>query len=531
MTILVLVTKNGYILQRLLETNILTEDVLRSAHDALANSLQQAQQFTTKQKEEKRSETTRKKELKIDLSNLRTRHVALRIYYDGGAYSGLAENVGQASDQSVERALFQALQKAQFIESRETCGYSRCGRTDRGVSAAGQVVALRVKSAFGMDASFDSNGENLIQDADLPSNAHDMIQVHVPARKKNSNEHADGQPTVRTQRLLSEYPYDRVLNNLLPKDVRVVGWCPVSDEFSARFSAATRTYRYFFYKRHMNLGLMDQALQLLVGNHDFRNFCKMDVEKVYNFERVIYSASIVEQETGVCYMMIHGQAFLWHQIRCIAEILFLVGREKESPSIVLDLLNINKHPRKPSYPLADERPLVLHDCGYKKLQIQYSVQNLWAVTCLQEKQWEDLMLTAARIRNSLNSLKDNASVLGGDLEAFAGRVADARKKRKSITPTNGQVFPFKGTQHVAWSDALQWIHDSLGIWPGPNNEKELAYAPLMSRSKGTTYEEKVEAAMKSARRNERYVMNVVKKRKSKEEDIAFYKHMANQGNF
>jgi hypothetical protein len=42
--------------------------------------------------------------------------------------------------------LFGALRKACLVESRDTAGYNRCGRTDKGVSAGGQVVSLRLRS-------------------------------------------------------------------------------------------------------------------------------------------------------------------------------------------------------------------------------------------------------------------------------------------------------------------------------------------------------------------------------------------------
>lgn len=61
---------------------------------------------------------------------------------------------------------------------------------------------------------------------------------------------------------------------------------------------------------------------------------------------------------------IKSQAFLWHQIRCIMSLLFLVGEEKESPDIILELLNVEKNPRKPEYNMASEVPLNLYYCEY-----------------------------------------------------------------------------------------------------------------------------------------------------------------------
>ncbi len=184
---------------------------------------------------------------------VRTRHIALRFYYDGGSYSGLAQNMGMKDDKSIEKALFEALVKTKLVESRETSGFSRCGRTDKGVSAAGQVVAIHLKSAFPLDASYDEDGSTPVLTSDLPKNSSDSLSVWVPPKKGGPN---------RQNKLLTEYPYDRMLNNTLPPDIRILGWCPVSDDFSARFSATTRTYRYFFVARDMDLIKMEQGLQL-----------------------------------------------------------------------------------------------------------------------------------------------------------------------------------------------------------------------------------------------------------------------------
>lgn len=49
----------------------------------------------------------------------------------------------------MENFLFRALARCRLIEDHKTCGYSRCGRTDKGVSALGNVVALSVRSREG----------------------------------------------------------------------------------------------------------------------------------------------------------------------------------------------------------------------------------------------------------------------------------------------------------------------------------------------------------------------------------------------
>lgn len=42
---------------------------------------------------------------------------------------------------------------------------------------------------------------------------------------------------------------------------------------------------------------------------------------------------------------IRAKAFLWHQIRCIMGILLLIGQNKEAPSVIEELLDVEKNPR------------------------------------------------------------------------------------------------------------------------------------------------------------------------------------------
>jgi tRNA pseudouridine38/39 synthase len=489
--------------------------------------------------------TTNAPMIQLPVAVVRRRHIALRIYYDGGAYTGLAENVGMANDKSIERALFTALRQAHMVTSRDECGYSRCGRTDRGVSSAGQVVALHIKSAFAPEATLrDPREESLstadkveaLANEDLPNNSHEKLRVWVPPKakkhKKGKDAESGGTHQQWLQKELSEYAYDKILNNLLPPDIRVLGWTPVSVDFSARFSCTARTYRYFFVRRTMNLDRMLQGLQLMVGTHDFRNFCKMDVEKVSNFERKVHSAEIVTVDEDTCYLLIVGQAFLWHQIRCIAHVLFLIGRGLEEPSIVSELLDVGKHPGKPSYPLADERPLVLHDCQYSNLSFGYSVSNLWNIVCQHEMQWEDFVLAAARVRSCIASLQD-AVVVTAELSDFcATKLKHREKKKKGKHLANnavdfGSPVPFSSAT-VTWKEALAWLK-AQGLTPEPDKSTEFVYTQLLERSKGTTYEEKVEALQNSTKRRQKYEDNVIKKRQTKEEDASFYAHMAKQG--
>ena len=50
-----------------------------------------------------------------------------------------------------------------------------------------------------------------------------------------------------------ELPYVHILNRLLPADIRVLSWAPVGVDFNARFSCLYRTYKYFFPRGTMDV--------------------------------------------------------------------------------------------------------------------------------------------------------------------------------------------------------------------------------------------------------------------------------------
>ena len=86
-----------------------------------------------------------------DASNYPPRLLALELFYAGWNYHGFAtQGEGPGCSETVETHLFAALRTTRLVPPRASWGsveYSRCGRTDRGVSALRQVVVLRVRCA------------------------------------------------------------------------------------------------------------------------------------------------------------------------------------------------------------------------------------------------------------------------------------------------------------------------------------------------------------------------------------------------
>ncbi|KAK4132895.1 pseudouridine synthase [Trichocladium antarcticum] len=328
----------------------------------------------------------RKKGGKMDPSKYSTRLVALKLAYLGKRYGGFEYSASSAVP-SIEEELWKALVKGCLILPEnpdkvafEPWEYSKCGRTDRGVSAFGQVIGIRLRS-------------------------------NRPVAPEAAGTEGDGKPA--WDPVADEINYPRILNRLLPPDIRVLAWAPtLPPNFSARFSCWERQYRYFFTQPAyaplpgsldpsggpgkegwLDLDAMRAAAKMYEGVHDFRNFCKIDGGKqITNFNRRVFEADIVEVDdmgsalpylsqhdfrpAGVAatdavypkvyYFHVRGSAFLWHQIRHMVGVLFTIGQGLEKPSLVADLLDAGKHPRRPNYTMADDVPLVLWDCVFPK---------------------------------------------------------------------------------------------------------------------------------------------------------------------
>jgi tRNA pseudouridine38/39 synthase len=97
----------------------------------------------------------------------------------------------------------------------------------------------------------------------------------------------------------------------------------------------------------------------------------VEVEDVGSALPYLSQAGFGRREAGVgpkvYYFHVRGSAFLWHQIRHMVAILFMVGQGLERPKLVTQLLDVEANPRRPNYTMAEEVPLVLWDCIFPKV--------------------------------------------------------------------------------------------------------------------------------------------------------------------
>ncbi|MDH3533608.1 MAG: tRNA pseudouridine(38-40) synthase TruA [Gammaproteobacteria bacterium] len=217
--------------------------------------------------------------------------IALGIEYDGTAYNGWQR---QQTGVGVQARVEESLGKVAAEPVEITCA----GRTDTGVHARGQVV------------HFDTGSE-------------------------------------RTPRgwLLGA-------NSSLPEDISVTWVMPVGDEFHARFSALSRTYRYLILNRlersalyryrawwvhqPLDAARMQRAAQSLLGKHDFSAFRAAGCQASTAVREI--SAISVRRQDDWIELEVTANAFLQHMVRNITGTLTAVGAGEEPESWVAAVL-------------------------------------------------------------------------------------------------------------------------------------------------------------------------------------------------
>src|SRR5262245_44577403 len=143
-----------------------------------------------------------------------------------------------------------------------------------------------------------------------------------------------------------ESAWVRGANSLLPAGIAVQWSTPVADEFHARYSAVSRTYRYVLYNHavrpavlagragwfHMPLDLekMGEAATCLVGEHDFSSFRSAECQAKTPV-RVMQSVTVRARGAYVVFDFT-ANAFLHHMIRNIVGCLVYIGKGKHPPA-------------------------------------------------------------------------------------------------------------------------------------------------------------------------------------------------------
>ena len=142
------------------------------------------------------------------------------------------------------------------------------------------------------------------------------------------------------------------INSNLPNDCAVKDIISVNEEFHARFSAISRTYRYQIFnhpfrsplKRFyalwnyhpLDVTAMEKGAQYLVGEHDFSAFRSSECQANSPFRNVHYIR--FTQKEHLIEIELKANAFLHNMVRNIVGTLLEVGLGKEEPQYIKDVL-------------------------------------------------------------------------------------------------------------------------------------------------------------------------------------------------
>ena len=214
------------------------------------------------------------------MSAPQVRRIALCLQYDGSAFHGWQR---QHNAGSVQETLEGAIRRLDPAGSGQTMA---AGRTDTGVHAAAQVV------------HFDCAGP-------------------IPVQR-----------------------WPKALNGALPASVRVRAAAEVPDHWHACFSATYRRYRYTIYngrlpnlflapwcwhryRLRLDETLMEQALQGMLGEHDFAAFQRAGSCRSHS--RTCLQEVRVERQGDLIAVDLQASGFLYGMVRLVIGQLVAVG--------------------------------------------------------------------------------------------------------------------------------------------------------------------------------------------------------------
>jgi len=231
---------------------------------------------------------------------------AFRVAYDGRPFHGFQR---QPTVPTVEDRLFDALDRLGVFDRSDRHrpnGYAAAGRTDAGVSATAQTIA-----------------------------------VECP-----------------------EWCTPRALNGELPADIRAWASAPAPPEFHATHDAVRRAYVYHLYGPDLDDDRAADAAAILRGEHDFHNLTTDDAGTVRDL------SIDVDRDGAVLRIHAAADGFPRHLVRRLASVVRGVAAGTRSPAWVRRLLGSDPLDGPEGVPAAPPEPLVLTDVSYPNLSFQ-----------------------------------------------------------------------------------------------------------------------------------------------------------------
>ena len=150
--------------------------------------------------------------------------------------------------------------------------------------------------------------------------------------------------------------FKKGFNALLPDDIYVKSVEEVPLDFHSRYSAFDKEYYYILnmgeynpiekdyvlqFNKSLNIVKMKEASELFIGEHDFRNFCASEEEKVKDYIRTIKHIDIVVEGHKIIFKF-KGTGFLRYMVRMLVAILVEIGKNRKDVSFIKERLDVNE---------------------------------------------------------------------------------------------------------------------------------------------------------------------------------------------
>lgn len=175
----------------------------------------------------------------------------------------------------------------------------------------------------------------------------------IGASRTDSGVHALGNVAVfDTDSRIPGEKMAKALNARLPEDIVIQRSEEVATDYHPRFQDTKKTYEYTFYNaeydnpvtgRHhhfvyvpLDVEKMNQAAEYFVGKHSFHSMCSSKAQ-VTSYIREIFQCD-VKRDGRYIVMRVTGSGFLYNMVRLMAGTLLEIGRGKQKPEWVREIL-------------------------------------------------------------------------------------------------------------------------------------------------------------------------------------------------
>lgn len=201
------------------------------------------------------------------------------------------------------------------------------------------------------------------------------ISIHASGRT-DSKVHALNQKAhFDLEKEIDLYKLKKSINSLINDDIYIKEIEKVNDDFHARFNVVEKTYIYklnvgsydpinrnyiYQYNKELDIKSIKEAINYLIGIHNFKSFTKTDLEKE-DYVRTIYSIDL-EKANDLLTFTFKGNGFLRYMVRNIVGTLIQVGENELKSDDILHI--IESEDRKEAGKTANPEGLYLKDVKY-----------------------------------------------------------------------------------------------------------------------------------------------------------------------